>query len=745
MPDATPTGPTTSDRVVELRVHGVSGAGADQVLDRPHVQQVAGDRSGGFYRPRAGYPGTTGPGGVTLEAYRWSDLPSGTVLRTLSLVFLLPFMLCNVALWMRPASRVSKHSIVALCRVLALTLTILYVLSIVGVALDLIAWRCMGTSSCLAGRTWLSWLGGRPVGLRLGVLSLVPIAAIGVVWWLGARPGHSFDAFRTPVPETSVHRLSAVGQWDAAPMVGRLRSVHVAAAFATLDGSLLAARASDGASPVMVALLAATGAVLLACVVLLCAATVIDGPGPAPRVDGLTRGLRTISCGLTILVIVHIVRSPVPWGRSKVLPGYGAIVAWLFVSQTVLLVVLAALVIWQRSRPRPGAPLRALGSPVFVTIAAGLAVAFSAELVYRMSDLLDRNGDTTDGLETSPPLAYKWAIFGFFLAIVTALLVAGLVTVLTRRERRRAAAAIVATDFPDAPPEAADRLLQVEQAIARAWFTERLQPLTIVYAGLAALGLATSVLGLMHLYPGNVIQRFVGVPADLVNFLIGVGSYVIAAVVVALVIGGIFAYRTAQFRRYVGVLWDLGTFWPRAAHPFAPPCYAERAVPELTKRITYLVEQGAGVLLTGHSHGSVLLAATLLQLPSRITDRVALLTYGSPLSRLYGRLFPAYVDDGVLREIGERVGWRWVNLWRDTDPIGGWIFEPHRPGDTETLTGPAAAVDRRLKDPHDVVPPPSDSVPPPILGHWPCEPEETFVESVRDLADRLRTDRPRQR
>ncbi|WP_435817699.1 hypothetical protein [Micromonospora parva] len=55
----------------------------------------------------------------------------------------------------------------------------------------------------------------------------------------------------------------------------------------------------------------------------------------------------------------------------------------------------------------------------------------------------------------------------------------------------------------------------------------------------------------------------------------------------------------------------LGTFWPGAAHPFAPPCYAERAVPELTCRITHLVNSGNAVVLTGHSHGSVLLAATV--------------------------------------------------------------------------------------------------------------------------------------
>ncbi|MBM0232906.1 hypothetical protein JNW91_14170 [Micromonospora sp. STR1_7] len=744
MADASPTGPTTSGGIVELRVHGVSGAGADQVLNRPYVHQVAGDRSGGFYRPRPGYPDSTGTDGVTLEAYRWSDLPSGTAARTLSLVFLLPFMLCNVALWMRPANLSAKYTIVALCRVLALTLTMLYVLSIVGVALDLIAWRCMGSPTCLAERNWLSWLGGRPIGLRLGVLALVPVAAIGLLWWLGARPSHLFDAFRTGSPQAeSVHTLSAVGQWDGAPLVGRLRSVHVAAAFATLSGSLLAARAREHASWVMVVLLVACGAVLLACLILLALVRVIDLPGPVAWVDGVTRWLRTIACGLTILVIVHTVLSPAPWPPSVALPGYGATVAWLFVSQTVLVAALAAVVIARRGGgrrdggPRP-ARLRALGAPVFVTIAAGLAVAFSAELVYRMADVLDRDGVPAERLGFAPPLAFKWAIFGFFLAVLSAALVGGVITVLTRRSRWRVARAIVAADFPHAPPESTDRLRRVEQAVARARFTERLEPLTVVYAGLAAFGLATSLFGLLQHYPGEVFQRYVGVPESMVNFLIGTGSYAIAAILLGLVIGGVFAYRTAGFRRYVGVLWDLGTFWPRGAHPFAPPCYAERAVPELAKRISYLVEQGERVLLAGHSHGSVLLAATVLQLPPRITDRVALLTYGSPLGRLYSRLFPAYADDAALREIGERVGWRWVNLWRDTDPIGGWIFASHRPGDVERLTGPAATVDRRLTDPEGVVAPPSDSVPPPILGHWPCESQEAFGQAVRELMARLR-------
>ncbi|MEV0431534.1 hypothetical protein [Micromonospora sp. NPDC050495] len=254
--------------------------------------------------------------------------------------------------------------------------------------------------------------------------------------------------------------------------------------------------------------------------------------------------------------------------------------AWVLSTQTALLVALgAAALLRRRGGRRPGAPLRGLGAPVIAAVASGLAVAFSADLVYRVADLLDLNVSTAHRLATGPPLTYTWAIFGFFLAVVAALIVAGLTTLVSRRARLRTAGAIVARDFPDAPPEAAPRLHQVRKAIARARFTERLEPLTVAYAVLLALGLATSTLGLLQLHPHEMIDRYAGIPVDLVTFLVGMGSYVIAAVLLGLVIGGIFAYRTAEFRRYVGVLWDLGTFWPRAAHPFAPPCYANGPCP----------------------------------------------------------------------------------------------------------------------------------------------------------------------
>src|SRR5205814_5317914 len=89
---------------IELRVHGVSGSPVEAELDRPWVGQVAGDGDSGFYRPRPEIGGTTGPGGATLEGYRWGSLTSGAAARALWLL-LLPFMLANIAIWLRPADR----------------------------------------------------------------------------------------------------------------------------------------------------------------------------------------------------------------------------------------------------------------------------------------------------------------------------------------------------------------------------------------------------------------------------------------------------------------------------------------------------------------------------------------------------------------------------------------------------------------------------------------------------------------
>ncbi|HEX2774267.1 MAG TPA: hypothetical protein VHN18_17810 [Micromonosporaceae bacterium] len=77
------------------------------------------------------------------------------------------------------------------------------------------------------------------------------------------------------------------------------------------------------------------------------------------------------------------------------------------------------------------------------------------------------------------------------------------------------------------------------------------------------------------------------------------------------------------------------------------------------------------------------------------------------------------------------------HLWRDTDPIGGWMLSPHRMGERPVVEGPAGEVDRRLRDPRGVTVPPSDTVPPPIDGHWPYYTDEHFEAAVVELVRRL--------
>ncbi|MDG4837822.1 hypothetical protein O7631_14975 [Micromonospora sp. WMMD967] len=705
--------PPREHDVVELRVHGVSGAEPGTILGQGPATQVAGDDSGGFHRAERS---DSGPDGVTLEAYRWGDLPSGTVARTLSLVLLLPFMLSNLAVWMRPTARRGGAWVTMLCRLLALDLTVLYVVSTAGVALDLLAWRCLGAARCRGPFDAVGGLDGRQVGLRLAVLSLLPIAAIAFLRLLGTR---------RPRP-------AGKPLWVVEPLVGRLRAIHVATALAMLCLILLVARVSGGATAVTAVLLTLSVAVLLACAGLLVVPGLLDRAAMTGMVTRTATTLRAVAVGLTAATLAAVVLDERPWPSAAALPGYDTIATWVLLGEMILLVSLSALVLWHHGRgDRRRALSRGLGSAVVAAFAVGLAGAFSANLVYQSGNLLD-------GYHGGPPLPYQWTILAFFLHVIAGVLLCGALTLLSRRRRRRAAAAVTARDFPTVPPQGVGRLRQVTSAVARARFAEWLGLLAVAWAALTAIGLAAGLLRLFDLTPDELATRLLGLPVGVVGMGLALGSYFATAAVIALLLGGVFAYRTPWFRRHVGILWDLGTFWPRAAHPFAPPSYADRAVPELAQRITQLTERHDGVLLCGHSHGSALLALAVLRLPPRVRARVALLTYGSPLDRLYARIFPAYLNEEVLREVGERVDWRWLNLWRETDPIGGWIFASHRPGDPPPdPTDPAGRVDRRLRDPSDLLPAPGERCPPPMRGHHPGESDPEFRRAVDELRARI--------
>ncbi|MDG4864855.1 hypothetical protein P8605_42575, partial [Streptomyces sp. T-3] len=208
------------------------------------------------------------------------------------------------------------------------------------------------------------------------------------------------------------------------------------------------------------------------------------------------------------------------------------------------------------------------------------------------------------------------------------------------------------------------------------------------------------------------------------------GSWAIGFAFILFVTWGRRAYRDPSARRTIGILWDVGTFWPRAAHPFAPPCYAERAVPDLTWRMaTWTRTPGRRLVISGHSQGSVLAAAAAWQLSPSVRKRVALLTYGSPLQRLYGRWFPAHFGPSALTSLHREVDC-WRNLHRPTDPIGGPIG----------LTGECGpAVDHAsLKDPLAYGRTASHPLPAPILGHSDYQADPVFAVERNALLARLR-------
>jgi hypothetical protein len=250
-------------------------------------------------------------------------------------------------------------------------------------------------------------------------------------------------------------------------------------------------------------------------------------------------------------------------------------------------------------------------------------------------------------------------------------------------------------------------------------------------------------------------------------------SQAITAFLAAAFVGLIFrAFRDRNTRRSIAVVWDVITFWPQAAHPLGPPCYGEIAVPALRQRVSYLTGAKSKVILSSHSQGTIIAAAMLMQTMVRspsvaggtlpptqtdsrmpvedrqdMSDRVAFLTFGSPLRKLYARNFPAYFGRDVLELLDPKQKHRWINLWVPTDPIGGWVFQcadvitvaelPAEPPDNVVAIDslPAATVDARLHDVEQFEPPPGTEAP--ICGHSGFWTRQEYTTAVAVLHKRL--------
>ncbi|MGW0121789.1 hypothetical protein [Streptomyces sp. NPDC003327] len=779
---------------LELLVHGVGGATPQDMLDDPRTVRVTGDRTAAVHRRTEDVDAERHPeryaAGPVPEAYCWSNLTSGDGTRALWLL-LLPFMVVNLAHWMRPPAQ-GRPGLVrlygVLVRLVALTLTVLLTAAACEVALDLTAWQCAGAAACADGHAWLGFLsadrGGwwSQPGRRLALAAVLPTALVGLLWYLSTRTWSAYEAQRPPTdhPDVVVGRSTAPlplipapapapeagaeppgpaaeparpepdpedlrpalgrpGFWYGRRLVARLRAAHTAAGLLTVAAALATAgaRADTGTA-------AALGVVLRAALVALAAVVlwVVCRRGRSEhRLDvRLEAALVTWLPG-TALALLALTALHSGWSRpgrvsTGTLPGDAAFGALTLVQGGLVVALGVVALLLQRSRRDPRTALRGLGGPATAMLACALAGVMSGGVAQRVADWLD--GGATPGMGEGPligpPVLLSWQasvipVLLLLLLAPTALLVVR--TALAARRLRPAVEADYAGERAGEDPDPV-RTGHIATSRARASLTDAAPALVGVVSATALLLGAASVVGAWASgnVPGRAFDGAHPAVASLASATQALGSWMVGFGFLLFVTWGRRAYKDVSARRTIGILWDVGTFWPRAAHPFAPPCYAERAVPDLTWRMSSWTRRTGGrLVISGHSQGSVLAAAAVWQLPPAHRGRVALLTYGSPLERLYGRWFPAYFGPEALRGLHRTVHC-WSNLHRPTDPIGGPVRVPAEDG--------RPAVDRpALLDPVAYGRTREHPLPEPILGHSDYQADPAFARCRAALLDRL--------
>ncbi|MFE5217653.1 hypothetical protein [Streptomyces sp. NPDC056626] len=794
-------GPETD---LELLVHGVGGTTPEKMLGDPRTVRITGDDTAAvFRRAEDAEPGTHPGQGPVQEAYVWCNLTSGDGSRALWLL-LLPFMVVNLAHWMRPAAP-GRPRVVRLygllVRLAALTLTVLLVAAACEVALDLVAWQCAGVRACARRHSWLGFLAPGPVnaawwtapGRRLALAAMIPATLVALLWYLSHRTWNAYESHQPmssaslpaagdtgpggavptppgtddgggardgePAPSPEDTRgggaseaidadpagdgsaLARPGFWYGRRLVARLRAAHTAAGLLTVASAVATPAVRFDHRPGGPAVLGVLGALLTVAIAAWAAAVVgvVCGRGRSEnrldqRLDRhLVRGLPLGALGLLLLTLLYAGWTRPGWRSGGRLPGDPAF-GTLMSAQGLLVVALAAVAGYlHRRRPDPRAGMRGLGGPAVTLLACALGGVMSGGVAQRVADWLDG----TRALLPGPPVLLTWQASAIPALLTVLLLLAARLTVSTARHAR-AERARVRHEHPGEPEDPA-RTRAIAHARAMAGLTDR-APLVLAVLTATTLLLGASALAgalLTGRTPDGAAHRAHHAVQAVAQTSQALGSWLVGLGFLLFVTSGRRAYKDAAARRTIGILWDVGTFWPRAAHPFAPPCYAERAVPDLTWRMaTWTRRTGGRLVLSGHSQGSVLAAAAAWQLTPPARGRVALLTYGSPLERLYGRWFPAHFGPPALAALHRDVAC-WRNLHRRTDPIGG----PVRVPDDST---PEVDLEP-LADPLAYGRTPDHPLPAPILGHSDYQADPVFTRERARLLARLRPGLPGQR
>ncbi|CAM5649825.1 Lipase family protein OS=Streptomyces alboniger OX=132473 GN=CP975_03990 PE=4 SV=1 [Streptomyces alboniger] len=487
--------PEEAGTALELLVHGVGGTTPGQMLDDPRTVRISGDDIAAVFRRAEDADAESRPddyrGRPVPEAYVWCNLTSGNGTRALWLL-LLPFMVVNLAHWMRPTARGRRGTVRLyglLVRLAGLTLTVLLVAAACEVALDLVAWQCAGTRACAERHSWLGFLspvvsdGGwwsRP-GRRLVVAGLVPTALTALLWYLSHRTWSAYESqqpmSRTPEPDEETGRtaLSRPGFWYGRRLVARLRAAHTAAGLLTVAAAVGTSAARFDQRPGGPALLDVLGRLLEAALVVAAAGVVwvVCRRGRSEhRLDReldehLVRRLPLTAVALLVLAAVYAGWERPGWESADRLPGdttFGGIA----LIQGLLVIALGVVAhVLHRAHPDSRAAMRGLGGPAVAMLACALGGVMSGGVSQRVSDWLDGTGTDIPG----PPVLLTWqaSVIPPLLLVLLALF-----GWLGRRAwlLRRLEMAEVERDYPDEPQDLT-RTRRIARIRAMATLTDR--------------------------------------------------------------------------------------------------------------------------------------------------------------------------------------------------------------------------------------------------------------------------------
>ncbi len=644
---------------IEIRIHGVSGTPPDAMLstDPIEIERRAGGSISVLAPP---------PANPNVRAYRWSSLTSGTATSALWLA-LIPFMLSNLAGFSLPRLRPGAHRIATLLvRTSGLALTAMFSFVTAQGFID------VGAYQYLNGKRQLI-----DPGSSIALGALVAAVLVIALWVLLSR--------RRNEPESSdpidSGPLPAAGLSGTDLLVRRrveidLRSLHLATALLAITWIQADAFGTVGIG------LPAWLTVFSLVIVPVAGLTVF-------LLVAFERPRRSLPAFMAIASATALTMSALigaAAGAEGDLPDDLSLERHqMSITVGVLLLLVASLLVTNLTSRHPG---NAAVSPALITIAGASGAGVGAALIQV-------SADATGG---EPPTWIAPLAGGFLIgtlvvlagAVLTAIGVAPgrerggqqrlWITIRRMRDRLQpvfiailVVTAILSAGFigqrfgwwPFAPDARWAAALAGIDLVLAAWL--------LVAVGRRGAAIGSVVVGLAVFLAAR-LDAFERAPLDqYFHDFDSTATTITVLIPLGLVISRMAgALRNRDERRGLAVLWDVGAFFPRWHHPFAPPSYGPTAVRYLAEFVKSKTLAPGGVILAPHSQGSVITVAAL-QLLDPIPHDVALLTFGSPVGTLYRQFFPALFPDLV--ELEQRIPGRWINLFREDDPIAGPIAE----------------------------------------------------------------------